>query len=531
MTVSDFSFAGYRSGQPDLPLATGTVIDVRDFGMVADDDRDDSHALLRALTAAHAVDGPVVVQLPPGRIVLNEVLRITRGNIVLRGHGSGAGGTELYMPRPLRMVDRSSALDELRQYLRDNHKHQVEPARNVDVLFSPWSWSGGFLWVGPQGNRPAAYLAAHDTPSRRDRLAEVQQASRGHTQLRVADAARLRVGDVVRVRWFNRQGPDGALVQELYGPQYKTLKVGSHHWTTPDRPLVVQANTITAIDGTTVTLAAPLMHDAGGPLQADLARWQPLQKVGIEELALVFAPGGSFGNHQEEGYNGIYFTGVYNGWVRNVRTRDADAGVLTYDSANLTLADISVEGARPAHNAVHLGNVQATLVRDLEVHNTVIHTLSVNTQASGNVFLRAQAWQAPVIDQHAGANHQNLFDQVTFHVQAQRDAQGKAWYPVWNGCGAGYWEPGHGRYNTTWNLRVLVEGGAAVDESVRLAGEDEGPDARLVGLSGNRPFSVDYRPAAAVRAVGQRLWQTPSLYELQRAQRVAGQPVATCLAP
>lgn len=527
--LPDFSYAGYHNGMEEAPAAKGQLINVLDYGVVADDNRDDSAGLQKAMAAARAVNGPVIVQLPAGRVILSEILKVDRSDIVIRGHGRGAGGTELFFPRPLRMVDKSQDLKELREYLVSNKKYQVEPDNNVHALFSEYSWTGGFLWVGPKDTRPSAYLTAYDRPSKETRIADVRTGEQGGFNLQLAPAAKVGVGDVVQIRWFNRNGRDGALVKELYGADYRNLKVGANHWNFPDRALAVQTVRITAIDGNTATIASPLLHPINAELPADLARWQHLQNVGIEEIGFVFPEGSSFGHHQEEGYNAIYFTGVFDGWIRNVRTKDADAGVLTYDSANLTVSDILIEGQRKAHYAVHVGNVHNVLVRDIDVFNQVIHTFSINTQASRNVFLRARAWQEPVIDQHAGANHQNLFDDLTFHVTARRDKQGKAAYPIWNGSGAGYWEPGHGRYNTTWNLKVQVEGGAAADELVRLDGIDEGPDARVIGVSGNRQFSVDYRPAPVLKSLNQRLTDAPSLYELQLARRKAGLPVPTCV--
>lgn len=527
--LPDFSYAGYRNGLEEVPAAQGQVIDVRDFGAIADDGRDDSATLQKALAAARQVAGPVIVQLPPGQLILSDVLRIDRSDIVVRGHGSGSGGTTLFFPRPLRMVDKSQELKELREYLVKNNKYQVEVVNNVHALFSEYSWAGGFIWVGPENSRHAPYLVSYDRPSREGRLGHVHSGRQGETAITLARGAKLAVGDVVQIRWFNRQGQEGALVKELYGPDHTQLKVGANHWNFPDRALAVQTVRIVAMEGGSATISSPLLHDINAELPADLARWQHLRNVGIEEIGFVFPEGASFGHHLEEGYNAIFFTGVFDGWIRNIRTRDADAGILTYDSANLTVSDILIEGRRKAHYAVHVGNVHNVLVRDLEVFNPVIHTFSINTQATRNVFLRARGWQEPVIDQHAGANHQNLFDSLTFHVNARRDKQGNAWYPVWNGSGAGYWEPGHGRYNTTWNLKVMVDGGAAPGETVRLEGKDEGPDARVIGVSGNRPFSVDYRPAPVVQAVNQPLGEAPSLYELQLARRKAGLPVPSCL--
>ena len=91
---------------------------------------------------------------------------------------------------------------------------------------------------------------------------------------------------------------------------------------------------------------------------------------------------------------------------------------------------------------------------------------------------------------------------------------------VFDGSGAPYWQPGHGAYNTTWNLRVLINGGAYADETVKLLGIDEGPMARIVGLHGNREFELDYRPAPYVEKLNEELAAVPSLYDYQLRKRL-----------
>ncbi len=522
--LPDYSYAGYGFGLRQPPVMRGAVVDVVDHGVVPDDEKDDSPAMLKALAAANAVEGPVIVQLPPGRLILSEVIKIERSNLVVRGSGKGAGGTELFFPRPLKMIDRGHSLDELRAYLLKYDKRQIEPDRNIDTLFSEYSWSGGFIWVQRPGTRPAPYLEKDDPAPEKNRLAEGSSGVYGQKTLRVRSAAKLKAGEVVQIRWFSGQGRQNPLIREIYGET--DLAIGEHHWSFRKRALVIQTTVIESIDGDTLTLGDPLLHDVSESIPADVASWDHLSEVGIEDLALVFPNAPAFGHHLEQGYNGIYLTSVFNGWVRDVRIENADSGILTYNSANLTLSGIDSEGERGGHYSVHMGNVHNVLVSDLQVRNPVIHSLSMNTQSTRTVFLRAEVFKQPALDQHAGANHQNLFDNVTLRVRARRDERGP-WYPVWDGSGAPYWQPGHGRYNTTWNLRVLVTAGALADETVRLVGAEEGPDARIIGVSGNRNFELDYRPKPYSERVNQALTGIPSLYEYQLALRKAAADTAS----
>lgn len=511
--LPDFSYAGYEFGLGTIPTGSGTVLEASSFGVIADDGMDDSAALLEALDAAHAVEGPVTLELPEGRIVVSDILPIKRSHIVLRGAGSGVDGTEIHFPRPLSDIDKSSRLDELRTYLKKYEKRQREPLRNIDELFSEYSWTGGFIWVQKPETRAASYLEEFDPPIQK--LADIESGKRGERFVRVSSTAQLKAGDALQIQWFNRDGEDGALLREVYGET--DLAIGSHHWTFPDRPLVRQTTRIIEISGNIVEIGDPLLHDVSQAVPAQFSDWQHLEQVGFEDFSISFPESPYFGHHLERGYNGIYVTSVIDGWVRDVRFRNADSGILTYNSANLTIQNIRSEGDRRAHYAVHLGNVHNVLVSDLVVENPVIHSLTFNTQSTKSVYRNATVLSASVLDQHAGANHQNLFDNVTLYVNPERK-NGRPFYDVWDGSGAGYWQPGHGRFNTTWNLNVIVESGADRDEMVKLDGLAEGPEAFIVGVRGNRAFEVDYRPSPRVLSVNEAP-PVPSLYDLQLAQR------------
>ena len=521
--LPDFSYAGYGYGLRDIPGPSGEVVDVADHGAVPDDGKDDSEALLAALDAAHAAQGPVTLRFGAGRYRVTEILKVTRSDIVLAGMGRGAGGTELHFPRPLSEVGDGGKLDELRAYLEKYDKRQREPENNIDELFSEYSWSGGFLWIGPEGFRPAAYLERYDERPRR--LARVREGSRGGRTLTLSKASDLSPGDRIQVLWYNQTGRDAPILEQIYGET--DLEIGSHHWSFKTRPIVRQYTTVEAVDGAVVTLASELMHHAGGEVPAEIAPWTPLTHVGIEDMAITFPPGPDYWHHGELGYNGIYLTGTADSWVRNVRITEADSGILTYANANVTLSDIVTDGDRVAHYGVHMGEGHNILARNIKVMNPARHSLSANTKATRIVYQNAEVFRSAVIDQHAGSNHQNLFDNITLHVAANRREDGEEGpsYPLWDGSGAGYWQPGHGAFNTFWNVRVLVQGGALPGETVTLQGLAEGPSATIVGVYGNRPFALDYRPAPYVERLNERMQDVPSLYEYQLARRrEASQP-------
>ena len=52
--LPDFSYAGYHFGERQLPESNGKIINAADFGVKANDNLDDSKALLKALKTANA---------------------------------------------------------------------------------------------------------------------------------------------------------------------------------------------------------------------------------------------------------------------------------------------------------------------------------------------------------------------------------------------------------------------------------------------------------------------------------------------
>ncbi|MDP5104147.1 MAG: hypothetical protein NWP98_09495 [Erythrobacter sp.] len=522
----DFSYAGYRFGLTPLPTAQGTIIDARLHGVVPDDGKDDAKALLHAIAAASQIDGKVTVQLPAGRIQIGEVIPLERSNFVLRGTGSDAGGTELYFPRPLKIVDDPARQEELRGYLKHENKFEVIPDQNINFLFSEYSWSGGFLLVGPKKGRPVSYDPARDR--RTPVLADPVSAAQFARMIKVKDASSLKVGQVVQVQWYSVDGPDSAILRSMYSDlsdwneseagTAAPLKIGSHHWTFANRPVVAQPTRITAIKGNVVTIGDPLLHGISTGQPAVIAAWEHLEEVGIEAMKLTFPDNPWFGHHLEAGYNGIYLTGLFDGWVRDVEIHNADSGILTDNAGSITIDTVRTTGEHKAHYTVHVGAVHNVLVRDLIAENPAVHPVSVNTRSTRSVFLRADVRQAAIIDQHSGSNHQNLFDQLTLHVAPFATANGWT-YRLWEGGGAPYWKPGHGLYNTHWNLKLVFPDTVPNDAVVAITSGLEGPGARIVGLHGNRRLAADYRPAPYIEMQNEAVSSAPSLYEYQLALR------------
>ncbi|MGB5289974.1 MAG: glycosyl hydrolase family 28-related protein, partial [Lysobacterales bacterium] len=432
--VPDFSYAGYRFGESSLPLATGQSIDVTDFGAVPDDGLDDSKSVNAALEAARKVDGPVVLSFPPGRFILSDILYIDRSHFILRGAGSGKGGTELYYPRPLRTLPNPDAHRELIDYLVALDKRQKEKKNNINLAYSQYAWSGGFIWTGVPGTRIKRYLSSHDEsyPQNDEVIGRGTGGQRFGNTLEVDDTSAIAKGDIIQIGWYNRQGKNSDLLRQLYGDA--AITAGSHHWDDPDRIIVAQQVLVTSVNGKNeISIKTPLLHNIQADSDVRIQRWAHLEEVGIEHLRMVFPLAPYVAHHVEDGYNGIYLTRLFNGWVKNVVIENSDSGILSENIANVTISDVSTSGDKLAHYTVAMSGTHNVLVDRLNVFNSSVHALSFNTYATRSVYANSSVYAAPALDQHSGANHQNLFDNITVYLEGLSAQKG---YPLFQGGGA-----------------------------------------------------------------------------------------------
>ncbi|WP_409432023.1 hypothetical protein ACJ3XI_07315 [Litorimonas sp. RW-G-Af-16] len=510
--VPDYSYAGYRNGNVPLGQVTGAVFDVTEYGAVANDGLDDTKAVMKALDAANAYDGPVVLQFPAGRFIMSDILYIERSDFSLQGAGSsGAEATTLYYPFPLNTLPTPAAFKELNEYLLEFDKRERQPENNVDMPFSLYAWSGGFIWTQTPNARGKAYLEKYDNFPEPETL--LKAAPKDALSIDVADASGVEVGDVFKIEWYNRGGEFGSLLEEMYGDRTRFAKLGGHHWNFPRRALITQMVRITAKDGNTLGISSPLVMEARPEWETALVPWEHLQNVTISDLNIDFPNGIRMPHHVEDGFNAIYLMSLFDSYVDNVTINNADSGIITDDIGNVTISNITTKGDHRAHYTVHMGSVFNVLADNIRVENTAEHPLSFNTYAVKSVYKDSTVLKAARLDQHSGANHHNLFDNITAKIQLGDDDNS---FKVFDGGGAGYWKPSHGRHSSMYNINVVVEGGA--DGPITFIGPQDGVEANLIGIHSNREFEISYGPDTFIEQKG-LIPVEPSLYDYQMQQR------------
>ena len=507
--LPDYSFAGYKWGEEPIPELIGEIVNVKDYGAIANDKKDDTKAILSALERANKVDGAVILYFPKGRFILKDILYIERSNIVIRGFtAEGKNGTTIYMPLAMSELPTPKIMTELQEYLLVNNKRQIEKKRGINEPFSLYAWSGGYIWTNYHGARAKPYMSKYNKP--RNVLAKIIEGKRGENYFTVENSSKLKVGSIVRISWFNTEGKESSLINYLYDNQ--KLTIGSRHWESPDMPLTKQEIYITGIERNKITIKEPLLNDLRPEWQPDVSEWKHIKNVGIENLNFEFLYQEYNIHHVEDGYNAIYLTNTTHSWVKNVNFRNGDNGILSDMCSNITIENVKTFG-RKYHYAVHFGDCYNMLAKNLYVQAPVVHSLTFNTGSRSCVYTNCLVTQMPTLDQHSGLNYQNLFDNCILYVD---DPEQK----IITMGGAKYWLPSHAAFSTFWNIRFNFLYENPNMDTIKIKGVTDSPSERLIGITANYPIDIYYPINTYSEGINKTNIAVESLYQYQLEKRL-----------
>ena len=258
-----------------------------------------------------------------------------------------------------------------------------------------------------------------------------------------------------------------------------------------------------------------MLHDIKPEWFCSLVEWEHVEEVGIENFAFEFPMSNDFPHHLEDGYNAIYLTSLYNGWVKNVTVKNADSGILTDDISNVTIENIKTFGDKIAHYSVAMGEVHNVLVKNLKVENEVRHPLSFNTRSTKCVYTDCVVEKSPLLDQHSAINEQNLFDDIKLYVDGPINNSLK--YRLFSLGGSALWAPGHGAFSTLYNIKInFANVPNDIKKPITLVGTTGkvGVSARIIGVNANHPVEIDYEKNSYIEMINSDL-PFSSLYEYQ----------------
>ena len=383
-TLPTFSFAGYHNGEVGLPPSfSQQIYDVTQspFNAVANDNKSDKEAIKAAIKAAEKNPNGGIIFFPPGRFIVNdsepilsgvpadnpaEVIRISKSNIVIKGSGSGAGGTELY------------------QKSHTTHPNMATKDWSCPYLFQFWN-----------GEDSANSFITNVTAN----------ANRESYTIEVANTSNIAVGQWVELYVKNN---NANFVAEELAPfstsdfyQPNNLKIVNNGVE------VREFHEIVSKTSTTITFKEPIHRAINASYNWQINNFKALEEVGIQDLKYTGgfiwkhihhkAPAETHPNEPvsgpnaflgSSGWSGIQFNHVVNSWITNVEFSSmSQAAIITF-SSNITALNNKYTG-NPGHNFITTNSSSSCLLgRNDDLTTGVWHGVGVNGKSIGNVLWR-----------------------------------------------------------------------------------------------------------------------------------------------
>lgn len=367
-SLPDYSYSGYDFMASPIPTGPETVFEVEAYGAIANDALSDRDAVQAALDAASENGG--VVLFRSGRYLLNTLsgaeapLRLSRGNVVIRGTGSGEGGTELVFER---------------------HLEPVDPAKMYSTPF--------MLRIEPSSTQET-YLSNVSGKS-----------ERGTFELDVTDPSKFSAGDWITLRLLDPNAVDSFFGDRPIRPEWERLRT--------DGIGVSERHQVVAVEGSTLRLRAPLQVTVDSKYDWLVRDYPALEEIGIEKLRFTGGWKGDFVHHRsaldDGGWSGLRIRSVRNGWIRDVVMNDWNYGIRLDDCSAFSVLRIRLGGTL-GHHAIHTRGgygVLFGLISDTAGH---YHGPGVGYMSASTVFWRCEHTPQNAFDSHSTGPYATLLD-------------------------------------------------------------------------------------------------------------------------
>jgi len=398
-TLPDFSFAGYDYSESPLPDTSGwQVFNVTNYGAIADDAGYDDSAIQATIDAAELAGGGIVL-FPPGQFIVSsnnditDIISVNGSNILLKGSGSGAGGTEIFM-------------DEMKVN-NGRYMFEVKPTSTGESVITT----------------------------------VVADADRETFEIEVADASGLSVGQRIILRTASVPFATNYYAPLALDPAWTRLASTSGF-------NLGELHTIEAITGTTVRFREPLhipLFTSGSTIE--VRSYNVITDVGVEDIRFTgnwASYPETFIHHKDDihdyAWNALRFDNVANGWLKNCEFKDWNQGVYFDGCAAFTVDGIQFSGKK-GHMSIHTRRSYGILIKDSSDTAGHYHGPGLGYWGCGTVYLRYQMAGEQQIDSHSGSPYANLMDGITGGQ--------------FSGNGGPYENyPHHGRHFVAWNFEV-----------------------------------------------------------------------------
>ncbi|MGB2273789.1 MAG: DUF4955 domain-containing protein [Flavicella sp.] len=352
--LPNFSYAGYHNGEIALPSSfTQTVYDVTDpaYGAVANDGNSDKSAIIAAIAAAESNPNGGIIFFPPGEFHINEttdnlnqIIRISKSNIVIKGSGSGTGGTTL---------------------IQNSYTNPSNPLQ---------FWTSPYLFQFKPTNTTRSHITSI-----------VSNATRETFEVEVADASGIVPGQWVRLVLAD---DDPNLLQEEFAPyavvsSYTKIGTEVNTW---------EIHKVASVAGTTVTFVEPIHKTINSNYNWSLETFPVIEEVGMQDLNYKGGMTTTFVHHsgwqQDSGWSGVEFNQVANGWIKNVEFSEMSNAA----QFKLTAYSSAIQNrytGNPGHAFISANAATGCLIGlNTDLTSGILHGCGVNGPSIGNVLWR-----------------------------------------------------------------------------------------------------------------------------------------------
>jgi hypothetical protein len=467
--LPDFSYAGYHWSEKEIPsVANKKQFKVTDFGAIPNDDNYDDEAIQKAVDAAEANPGGGVVFFPAGKYIIakdndsTKQIRITKSNIVLKGSGSGAGGTEIYQDK-----------------MRINGRQ--------------------FLFKPAQENNTKLTTITKD-------------ATREGYWVEVANASKLKAGQDVVIRHRSEEYTKQYFAPLELKPQWTRL-FGAN-----GGMQIFEIHTIDKIEGNRVKFINPIHLDIKMVKSTtwDIVTYNYIEECGIEDILFT----SNWKTYPEEfvhhknaihdyAWEAVGMEFVKNSWVRNCEFHDWNEGVFIRSGYQVTVLNTHFRGKK-GHASVHARTGYGVLVKNCTFNNAQHHGAGTGYSAVGTVITQCSLGTDQNFDIHSGQPYATLYDNINGGV-------------FYNLGGPEPGHPHHGKNLVLWNFYHKSDKEQHYnfwDMSRRRNYTIAQPI--LVGFQSNK--KVDFENAGINQLQGEEVLPK-SLFEAQLALRLSGKDI------
>lgn len=396
--LPDFSYAGYHFSEKRIPdVSKRKHFRVTDYGAVPNDAGSDEAGIQAAIDAAQKAGGGVVF-FPAGKYLLaadtnnRKQIRITHNNIVLKGSGSGVGGTEI---------------------------HQA----------NMWVNKRSIIFQAPENKTEKLATLAGEAP-------------RESFWIEVADASSLKEGQDVVLRHKSEQ------YTRWYFAPLELKPVWTRLFGEKGGMNIAEIHTIEKIEGKKVKFKNPLHIDVK-QVQAtpfELYSYTSMQECGVEDILFTSnwkTYPEEFVHHKnaihDNAYMAVAMEYAKNSWVRNCVFDSWNDGLNFRAGYAVTVENVVFKGKK-GHTSVHARTGYGVLIRNCHFNGAQHHGPGTGYGAAGTVITQCSLGKDQNFDIHSGQPYATLFDDISGGI-----------FSNLGGPEPGH--PHHGKHLVLWNFR------------------------------------------------------------------------------